>query len=200
MPDDETIERLKREAEEEGDAIARAIGIERAFRPLVTVYNAASGIIVASVERYSPEVFDRRLFFRHTSERAYRPIDAPSPDTHYDDLITSPTLPVVYYAVRRVTRSERSGGFEGDWLSVERFDLARHVGESVITKGGLQLPEPYTGGWVSQLFSASPDDSAIFCSCGLERPEKGKVHYWICSIEPRSQRVTLLSRLESIWF
>ncbi len=200
MPDDETMENLKREADAEREAIAQAIGIEADFRPLVTVYNPASGSIVASVERCSAEVFERRLFYRRTSERAYRPILAPVPDIHYDNLITSATWPVIYYAVNRVTKSERSGEYGGDWLSVDRFDLARSAAESVIRKGGLQLPKPYSGGWVSQLFSVSPDDSAIICACGLERPEKGKMHYWACSIERHSQKVELLSPLEGIWF
>jgi hypothetical protein len=200
MPSDEKSKELLQKAEEEAEAIRKAIGIERHFRPVTTVYNPASGVIVASVERYSEEVFDRRLFFRHVSERSYRPLGSPAPDIHYDDLITSPTLPAIYYSIRRISKSERSGGFFGDWLSVDRFDLAQHTAESIITKGGLQLPAPYSVGWVSHLFSVTPEDTAILCSCGLERREKGNVHYWACSIEPRSQRVTLLSRLEGVWF
>lgn len=200
MPSDEKIKELLRKHEEEAEATARAIGIERHFRPVATVYNPASGIIVASVERHSADVFDRRLFFRHSSERSYRPLGSPAPDIHYDDLVTSPTFPAIYYKVRRITKSERPGEFGGDWLSVDRFDLTQQTAETIITKGGLRLPEPYSGGWVSQLFSVTPDDGAILCSCGLERPEKSKVHYWACSIEPRSQRVTLLSRLEGVWF
>jgi hypothetical protein len=200
MPSDEKIKKHLREAEEERQAIASAIAIERDFRPVATIYNHASGIIVTSVERHSADVFDRRLFFRHSSERSYRPLGSPAHDIHYDDLITSPTLPAIYYSVRRITKSERRGEFGRDWLSVDRFDLGQYIAESVITKPGLQLPEPYSRGWVSQLFSVAPDDSAIFCSCGLERPEMGKVHYWACSIEPRTQRVTLLSRLEGVWF
>lgn len=198
MSDDEKIEKSKREAEEERLAISQAIGIKRDFRPLTTIYNSASGIIVALVERYSSDVFDRCLFFRHISERAYRPIPAPAPDIHYDDPITSLTQPVIYYTVKRVTK--QNGGFGGDWLSVDRFDLARHAAESIITKSGLQLPDPYARGWVSQLFSVAVDDSAIYCRCGLQLPKGGKVHYWVCSVEPQSQRITLLSRLEGVWF
>lgn len=161
MPDDDKMEKLKREAEEEHQAIAQAIGIEHEFRPLATVYNSASSILVASVERYSSDIFDRRLFFRHISERTCRPITAPAPDILYDDLITSPTHPVIYYAVKRFTKSESMGEFSGDWLSVDRFDLVRQVAESVFTKDGLQLPEPYSRGWVSQLFSVAPDDSTL---------------------------------------
>ena len=196
MSDNETVEKLKREMEE----IKRAIGIEPDFRPLTTVYNPASGIIVASVERYSSEVFERRLFFRHTSERVYRPIDTPAPDIHYDNLVTSATQPVIYYAVNRFIKREGIGGFSGDWLSIDRFDLARQVAESVITQDGLQLPEPYSRAWVSEVFGVSPDDSSIFCSCGLERRDTGKSHYGVCSIELCSQRVALLSQLEAIWF
>ncbi len=61
MPDDEKIEQFKRKAEAEALAIAKTIGIERDFRPLATVYNTASSTIVASVERYSSEVYEKRL-------------------------------------------------------------------------------------------------------------------------------------------
>ena len=200
MAEDEKIEELKSEAEAEYRAVAKAIGIEHDFRPLATIYNSPSSIIVASVERYSPEIYERRLFFRHVSERTYRPIPSPNPEIHYHDLITSPALPVIYYSVWRVTKDDRHGGFDGNWLSVERFDLIERTGKSVITTNGLQLPALYARGWVSQLYSVSPDDSAIFCSCGMERPEKGKVTYCTCSIELRSQRITLLSLLEGVWF
>jgi hypothetical protein len=200
MADDEKIKAQLRKREEEAEAIGKAIGIERHFRPITTVYNPASSTIVASVERRSTDVFDRRLFFRHFSERSYRPLGSPAADIHYDGLITSPTLPAIYYMVRRITKRERQGEFGGDWLSVDRFDLVQHTAESLITRDGLQLPEPYSRGWVSQLFNVSPEDSAVFCACGLEHPEKGMVHYWACSIAPRSQKVTLLSQLEGIWF
>ena len=131
---------------------------------------------------------------------AYQPINAPAPDIHYDNLVTSATQPVIYYAVNRVTKRERIGGFSGDWLSVDRFDLARQVAETVITQDGLQLPEPYSRGWVSELFGVSADDTLIFCSCGFERSDPGSGHYWVCSVELCSQRVTLLSQLEGIWF
>ena len=201
MTKDEKIEAYLRKAEQERQAIADVICIERDFKPVTTVYNQATGFIVTSVERLSADVFDRRLFFRHSSERSYRPLNSPAPDIHYDDLITSSALPVIYFTVGRVTKNESGSiGFGGNWLSVDRYDLDRHTAESIITPSGLQLPEPYSRGWVSQLFSVAPDESAIFCACGLERPEKGKVHYWVCSVEPRSQRVTLLSRLEAVWF
>jgi hypothetical protein len=200
MPSDEKIKALLQKHEQETEATMKAIGIERHFRPVGTIYNSASSIIVASVERHSAHVFERRFFFRHVSERSYRPIASPAADIHYDDLITSPTLPAIYYTVRRITQSERPGEFGGDWLSVERFDLVQHTAEAIITKGGMPLPEPYSNGWVSLLFSVTPDDGAVLCSCGLERREKGKVHYWACSIAPRSQSVTLLTRLEGVWF
>lgn len=200
MANDEKIEGLKREAEAERRAIAKAIGIEHEFRPLVTIYNSPSRTMVASVERYSPDIYERRLFFRGVSDRTYNPIPSPSPEIHYHDPITSQTLPVIYYSASRVTKDDRHSGFGGKWLSVDRFDLIERTGKSVITTNGLQLPPPYTRGWVSQLYSISPDDSAIFCSCGMERPEKGKVNYWTCSIEPRSQQITLLTLLEGVWF
>ena len=201
MTHDEKRKEWLRKAEEERQAIAKAVCIESDFIPITTVYNQASGIIIASVERRSAERLSR-LFFRHSSERSYRPLGSPAPDIHYKDLLTSPTLPVIYYTVWRFTKCPgEQGGYGGDWLSVDRFDLGQHTTDTLITKGSLQLPQPYSGGWVSSLFSVAPDDSAIFCSCGLmERPEKGRVHYWACSIAPRSQRVTLLSRLEGIYF
>jgi hypothetical protein len=200
LPVDEKIEKVKREREAERLAIAKAIAIEPGFRPLATVYNPASSTIVASVERHSSDAFERRLFFRHVSERTYHPVPSPSPEIHYQDLITSSTLALIYYLVYRVTKDERNGGFSGDWLSVDRFDLTQRLGKTVIAKNAIQLPSPYTRGWVSQLFGVSQDDSMIFCSCGLERPEKGKVHYWACTVEAGSQQVRLLSRLEGVWF
>jgi hypothetical protein len=106
MANDEKIEGLKREAEAERRAIAKAIGIERDFGPLVTIYNSPGRTMVASVERYSPDIYERRLFFRGVSDRTYNPIPSPSPEIHYHDPITSQTLPVIYYSASRVTKDD----------------------------------------------------------------------------------------------
>ena len=196
MDNSEKLERFKWEAEE----LRKAIGIEHHFRPLQTVYNQASGIIVASVERYSKEAFDRRLFYRRISECVYQQLGSPASDIHYDNLTTSSSTPAIFFTVRRVTPHVKAGEFGGDWLSIDRFDLGTFKAESIITKDRLQLPGPYSRGWVSQLLGVAFDDSAIFCSCGLERPEKGNVHYWLCAVQPRTQSVTLLSRFEGGWF
>ncbi len=196
----EQINALKREAEEERCAIARSIGIGEEFRPLCLVHNQASGMVVASVERAAAGSFDRRLFFRHTVEGAYRPLGSSRDGLRYDNPVSSPRLPVVYYTVWQVTPGSQGGEFGGDWLSVERFEFGPQSEESVITRGGLRFPEPYEGGWVSQLISVAVDDSVIYCSCGMRRMENLKVHYWLCAVEPRTQKVTLLSRLEGVWF
>jgi len=200
MPSDDEAERLRREVEAEQRATAGAIGIGHDFRPDVTVYNQASGIIVASMKRDVPDAFEQRLFLRHRSERRYRPLGAPPPDIHRYDLITSPTLPAIYYTVHRVTKGEQPGEYGCDWLSIDRCELPNGDVESIVRKGELQLPEPYARGWVSKLFCVAPDESAIICSCGLERPEGGRVRYWLCSVVPRTQEVALLSRLEGIWY
>ena len=145
MLNNDIIEKLKREAEEEDQSIAKAICIERDFRPLVTVYNQVTGFIVAEVERHSANLFERRLFFRHSSERSYRPLAPPAPDINYDHLITSPTHPAVYYTVTHVTKGEKPGEYSGDWLSVDRFDLTQLTTDTIISKGQLQTAKPILG-------------------------------------------------------
>jgi hypothetical protein len=200
MPSDDKIQKNLREGREENLAVREAIGIPPDLRPLRTVYNAVASVVVASVQHHSSERFERRLFFRHTSERAYRPVGSPPPDVHYDDLVTSSTQAIIYYTVRRITKSERSGAFGGDWQSVDRFDLKKQIAETVICRGSMQLPEGYAHGWVSCLYGIATDESALYCSCAFQGAEKGKVHYWLCSVTPHAQVVTLLSRLEAVWF
>jgi hypothetical protein len=200
MPSDEKIEKILREARAKDLEIRNAIGIPSDWRPRRTLYNAAAGIVVASVEHHSSDRFERRLFFRHISEPTYRSVGSPPPDIHYDNLVTSSTQATIYYTVSRVTKSERSGEFGGDWQSVDRFDLGKQTADTVIARGGMQLPEHYAHGWVSSLHGLATDDSMIYCSCGFQGPEKGKVHYWLCSVTPHAQAVTLLSRLEAVWF
>lgn len=198
MPEDEKFEQYKRESEAESQAIAKVIGIERDFRPLTTIYNSASSTVIALVERCSPELHEQRLFFRNASERRYHPIPTLGADINYNDPVSSPTQPIIYYLVHRSTKW--NDGFAGDWLSLDKFDLVQHRGENVVTRSGLRLPSPYARGWISQLFGMAADESAVLCSCGLERPEKGRVHYWACSIDLQTQQVTLFTRLEGVWF
>jgi len=72
--------------------------------------------------------------------------------------------------------------------------------KSVITSNDLILPEGYASGWVSQLHGVSPDDTKLFCSCGLQRPSDGEIDHWLCGVELGVQKVTLISRLEGIWY
>ncbi|MEW6306338.1 MAG: hypothetical protein AB1705_22970 [Verrucomicrobiota bacterium] len=196
MADDEEI---KRKAEEEQLAIANETGIAADFAPSRLIYNPATGMVIASVERFAKDAFDRRLFFRHTSERAYRPLESPSPDIHFHDVVTSATHPVIYFAVTRISKMPGTG-YGGDWLSVERFDLQQNRTESVFTKENWRLPEPYAKGWISHLLGVTLDNSAIICSCGLQGAAGGKVHYWLATVSVVSREVTLLTRLEQVWF
>jgi hypothetical protein len=200
MPSDEAIQRVLNEAKAESLAVRSAIGIPPELRPRRTLYNAAGGAVVALVEHRSSNVFERRLFFRRTSERAYRLVGSPPPEIHFDDVVTSTAHPNIYYTVRRITKLERSGEFGADWESVDRFDLERETADTVIARGQMKLPQPYAYGWVSTLFGAATDDSVIYCSCGFQGSEKRKVHYWLCSVTPYTQVVTLISRLEAVWF
>ena len=200
MPREEKIESLKRVAQEKRKDIGRAIGIDAEFRPLQLVYNGPTGIIVVSVERMSSGIYDRRLFFRHRFEAQYRQLGTPPRDVHHDNVITSLTRPFVYCRATRVTKNDMPGEFSGNWLSVERFDLARQTNESVLSEGGLELPERYVSGWVSQLHGVSSDDAMLFCTCGLQRPNEGDVHHWLCGVELGRARVSLVSRLEGIWY
>jgi hypothetical protein len=105
--------------------------------------------------------------------------------------------------VYRFTKNEipgGAGGFGGDWLAVGRFNLTNRLAESVITKNGFRVPPPYTRGWVSQLLGVISGDTAILCCCGFQGPEGGKVHYWACSIDLHAKQITLLTRLEGVWF
>lgn len=198
MPSDEEIQKIVRAGKEENLAVREAIGISPDFRPLRTVYNAVASVVVASVEHHSSDRFERRLFFRHTSERAYHSASSPPPDVHYDDLVTSSAQATTYYTVRRITK--RSDGFGGDWQSVDRFDLKSQTADTVISRGAMQLPEDYAHGWVSRLYGVATDESALYCSCAFQGAEKRKVHYWLCRVTPHAQVVTLLSRLEAVWF
>jgi len=200
MANDEKIQKILSEMRAEDLAIRNTIGISPDWRPRRTIYNVVADAVVASVEHHSSDRFERRLFFRRTSERAYRSVGSPPPDIHYDDLVTSSTQPTIYYTVRRVTKSQPSGEFGGDWQSVDRFDLEKQTQNTIIARGGMQLPEQYAHGWVSSLHGVGTGDSVIYCSCGFQGPEKGKVHYWLCSVTPHAQAVTLLSRLEAVWF
>ncbi len=200
MPSDEKIQKILLEGRQETLAVREAIGIPPDFHPLRTVYNPIAGAVVASVEHHSADRFERRLFFRHTSERAYRSVGSPPPDVHYEDLVTSSTQATIYYTVQSITKSERPGEFGGEWQSVDSFDLKKQTAQSVISRGAIQLPEHYAHGWVSCLHGVATDDAALYCSCAFQGAEKSKVHYWLCSVTPHAQVVTLLSRLEAVWF
>lgn len=191
---------MLREGREENLAVREAIGIPPDLRPLRTVYNAVASVLVASVEHHSSDRFERRLFFRHTSDRAYRSVGCPPSDVHYDDLVTSSTQAAIYYTVLHITKTERSGEFGGDWQSVDRFDLEKQTADTIISRGAMQFPEHYARCWVSRLYGVATDDSALYCSCAFQGAEKGKVDYWLCSVTPHAQVVTLLSRLEAVWF
>jgi len=200
MPNEEQIENLRKSIANERKAVRNSLGIDEDFRVVRFVFNEPSGILVTSVERLSVEDFERRLFFRHTSETKYRQVGDPSPDIHYSDVITSLKQPVIYYRATRVAKSCTPGEFGGDWLSVERFDLREYKSASIITKNGLIFPEPYTSGWGFQLHGVSPNDATLFCTCGLHQPKESKVHHWFCGVDVGTKKVSLISRMEGIWF
>jgi hypothetical protein len=175
-------------------------GFGPGFRPQQLVYNEPSSTLVIAVERMSVDNFERRLFSRRSVERTYSPIGKPPSSVHYSEVVTSLKLPIVYYKATRVAKIDAIGEFASDWLSIERFDLRRNTAKTVIKKNDLLLPEPYNLGWVSQLHGVSSDDTTVFCTCGLQRPKEGKVHHWFCSIQVKTSKVSLISRLEGIWF
>lgn len=198
MFDEQEIAELLREAEANAKALGMEIGIDHKWRPVRTVYNEASETIVVSVEQRSKMIFERAVFYRHRSERTYRRIGSVRPEIHHENLISSPTRPFVYYSVKHVPRIDEIGEFVSESISVDRFDLTQGVEETVIKNASLQIPQPYSYGWVSQLLSVAADESTIFCSCRLTCPNMFlRHHYWLCSVDLHSLKVALLSRLEA---
>jgi len=78
MANEERIREELRKAEEDFAATRSAIGIDRRFRPVSTVYNPVSGHIVASVERATQRIFSRKDFSSDSLESGrIRKLDRP---------------------------------------------------------------------------------------------------------------------------
>ena len=200
MQNDSKIHARVREFQEQRLGVAREVGIDADCRVLECVYSEPSGVIIVAVERSSTGVFEQRLFLRHQSKNAYHRLCSASSDVHYSEVVASGVLPVAYCMSRRITATATPGEFAADWLTVERVDLAKHTCDSVISKGSLRLPDPYSNGWIVKLIGVSADDSVVFCTCAMQRPGDGTIHHWLCGVELNEQKASLISRFEGTWF
>ena len=197
------IWRLKRKytakAMAESARIYAEIGMpERiAFKSLL--YNRPTGTLIAEIYEHSSEVFARRLYGRRRDERAYRQIGSPSDDISFVNPVTSDTLALLVFSSSRC-KKHKDGFVAGEWEALHRVDLNNWSVDEVASKKNVVLPQPYSRGWISNVLGIWSDGLGIDVVFGLEKPEKGRVDYFLSKLEFATRAVVPITKLESTFF
>ena len=158
-------------------------------------YHALSKVLIAQTANIEAKTPIERLSMRHVSQERYSLVMPFDDNISISSFATADNEPLLFFIT--FTWNERGG----NWDALYRFRLDSRTGEVVAKRGELLLPPPYHDAWPSQLLSATPDGSALFCTIGLQKgAQHGEtVDYWLARVSIANKEVHPICHLKAVF-
>ncbi len=191
--------KLVRQVSGERASTNLAMGLPESCAFHSLLYNPLTNMLVAELGPLSSPLRVHRLFARQTDETVYREIGNPEDDISWVHPATSRVNPFLVFVSMQL-QVGTDGAVGGNWNALHRVNLKDFTIQDIAKRGELTLPKPYNEGWVSNIVGLWDDGSGIDAVLGLQRPEKGRMDYFLSKLDFAMKTVEPISKLAGVFY